>query len=268
MYISAGSNAVLSQYQDIDFSGDENLVQGSQPLLVLYLVFQISDQILLPVLIGTLVFSNGVKRHPTLINLCITWLIAGVVGSLLFYAGHQTGPEPPPDLCIIQASLIYALTPMTSTSILCLVFQAWASITNFRFGENHPIIRSATLLILPYVSFIAFGTATLILASTHTGPVNRNRKFFYCSLDNKTFGYSIAVFCGIILTATFIMEAWIAATYYKNWRTLKSSAQGQHTLRLLMLGFWIFTALSLSGLSFVRPRSPVPDLLISSSEHH
>lgn len=67
----------------VDFSGDENLVQGSQPLLVLYLVFQISDQILLPVLIGTLVFSNGVKRHPTLINLCITWLIAGVVGSLL-----------------------------------------------------------------------------------------------------------------------------------------------------------------------------------------
>ena len=53
-------------------------------LLYLFLVFQLFSQIFLPILIVTFVFSKSVKRHPTVVNVCMTWIITGVISSLLW----------------------------------------------------------------------------------------------------------------------------------------------------------------------------------------
>ena len=49
-----------------------------------WLFFNIAgDQILLPFLALTLLFSRAVTRHPTVITVCVTWIVAGIVSSLL-----------------------------------------------------------------------------------------------------------------------------------------------------------------------------------------
>lgn len=52
-------------------------------LLYLFLAFQLVNQIFLPILVATFILAKSVKRHPTVINVCVTWIISGIVSSLL-----------------------------------------------------------------------------------------------------------------------------------------------------------------------------------------
>lgn len=88
----------------------------------------ISNTILLPILVLTILASNQLQRHSTFINTCLTWIVSGVFSLLLcveslhyvsaftepesrFYT-HEYKEEPPKALCIAQASLIYGVIPM------------------------------------------------------------------------------------------------------------------------------------------------------------
>lgn len=53
-------------------------------LLNLWIYFNlIANTILLPILVATFLFSKKVKRHLTLVNLCITWILSGIFSLLL-----------------------------------------------------------------------------------------------------------------------------------------------------------------------------------------
>ena len=56
---------------------------SSVGLLYLFLAFQLVDQIFLPILIATFLLSQSVKRHPTVVNVCVTWIVSGITSSLL-----------------------------------------------------------------------------------------------------------------------------------------------------------------------------------------
>ena len=52
--------------------------------LTIWLFFEIAgNQILLPLLALTFICSRTVTRHPTVVNVCITWIITGIVSLLL-----------------------------------------------------------------------------------------------------------------------------------------------------------------------------------------
>lgn len=52
--------------------------------LAAWLFFQLAaDHVFLPILVVTFVLSRSVVRHSTLINLCCTWILSGVISSLL-----------------------------------------------------------------------------------------------------------------------------------------------------------------------------------------
>ena len=52
--------------------------------LVVWLFFQIlGSHILLPLLVATFLLFTAVVRHSTVISLCCTWIMAGIVSSLL-----------------------------------------------------------------------------------------------------------------------------------------------------------------------------------------
>ena len=65
----------------------------------------------LVLILMTAALSSKVKRSPTWYSFCFSWVFYAVSGSLLFLAGEQTNPTPPPSLCSTQAALIYALPP-------------------------------------------------------------------------------------------------------------------------------------------------------------
>lgn len=52
--------------------------------LTVWLFFQIAaGNVGLPLLVATFLFAKSVNRHPTLVNMCITWIISGISSSLL-----------------------------------------------------------------------------------------------------------------------------------------------------------------------------------------
>jgi hypothetical protein len=81
----------------------------------------IANLIGLPILAAIFTFSKTAKRHPTLINVCIVWIISGVDTLLLFFRGYGSYSRPPKHLCTLQASLLYGVTPMWGMAILMLV---------------------------------------------------------------------------------------------------------------------------------------------------
>ncbi|KAG8950945.1 hypothetical protein FRC04_007009 [Tulasnella sp. 424] len=71
-----------------------------------YWILIVGGQILLPFLLATMILSRNVRRDPTLVNMIISWIIFTVVLCMLYYAGDQSGAEPPFGVCLAQASML------------------------------------------------------------------------------------------------------------------------------------------------------------------
>jgi len=62
----------------------EQLGSSATTYLNVWIYFNlIGNTILLPIVVLTFLFSKTAKRHPTLINLCITWIFSGIFALLL-----------------------------------------------------------------------------------------------------------------------------------------------------------------------------------------
>ncbi|KLO08567.1 hypothetical protein SCHPADRAFT_981951 [Schizopora paradoxa] len=84
-------------------------------------------QILLPILVLTIVLSRNVHRNPVFISFCCSWIVSSVVYSLLVYRGRSDAVDlslnPSPQECLVQASLINGVFPLTTCSTLGIVIQ-------------------------------------------------------------------------------------------------------------------------------------------------
>ncbi|KAF8506323.1 hypothetical protein JB92DRAFT_3201413 [Gautieria morchelliformis] len=231
-------------------------------LLYLFLAFQLVDQILLPILIATFLLSTTVKRHPILVNMCMTWVITGIVSSLLWYAGKHVGPEPPKMLCVSQASLLDGVLPMLAFVVLLYTH------LNHRMHRRNSVAVLALmfqLLIAPYVTFFSFATSAAFLAVKTPETVNRARRFFYCSFESPISNV-YAVFSALSLLTALGFAVAISVFLRRNWRDLRQAGTlDMHFLaRVGVFGVYVFLSLVLSVTSIVAPKSPFPDLFAAS----
>jgi len=174
--------------------------------------------VLLPILAATFAFSRA-KRHATLINMCITWILTTVISSLLFYA-NQYNDAPNPTLCIAQASIMYAGPPMVAASAFGLIYHVWS--TAFASpgkgaSSRRDSWRTILLLVLPYLSFIGFAIPGAILSVSHPQDVSLSRRILYCSLLNELYSGINAVYTAVILLATIYYELRIMMILRRNW---------------------------------------------------
>jgi len=259
-------------------SPPSNTVDSTSPtVLDIWLFLNIfPSHFALLLLIATLLASKA-RRNVTLTNMCITWIIVGVVSSLLLYAGKQTGPEPSPMLCVAQAALIYAVPPLVSTSVLALVFQVWIQIV-WRRGESAPAAILLPALILPYIVYVAFALAGATIGANNPELVNRDRRFFYCSINFSPFSDTIAMFAAIVLLITVALIVWLGVVLVRNWKAIQPEKNRgmveddkgigaddlQLVIRVMIFGFYIFVGMILSILSINAPKSVVPDMVMAS----
>ncbi|KAJ7283457.1 hypothetical protein C8J57DRAFT_1292619 [Mycena rebaudengoi] len=251
-----------------------NIVRGTHPLLTLFLVLNVwPSHFGLPILLAIILLSKKVKRHPTFVNLCVGFIIIGISSSLLLYAGKTTGPEPSKTLCLLQASLIYAVPPFSSLMAFMLVLQMFLAVraTHQKQASQGPhTIRLWAMLVIPYVVFFSTVLATAVIGST-TNPnrISRNRRFFYCSVDSIHLTNMISIFAALFCFATVVFEVWTLVILYKNFHGRGGSTRGSIDLnlpiRVMAFGLYVIGALGLSLLSIWSPQSPVPDLVIASA---
>ncbi|KAF4619886.1 hypothetical protein D9613_005429 [Agrocybe pediades] len=256
-----------------------NIVHGTHSQLILFLVLNMwPSHFGLPLLLSIVLLSKRVKRHATFVNLCVVFIITGISSSLLLYAGKITGSEPSRMLCLLQSSLLYGMPCLTSTAALTLVLQMYftirAAYNGQEYREGDHFLRVWILLSAPYIAYFIAILATASIGAMDPTRVSRNRRFFYCSLENLPLTNTLTIYSAIILFATFVMSVWTMVLLYRRMMSLKALPEHLRSnaskldlsfpLRIITFGFYIIIAMSLSLLSVTSPSSPAPDLVIAS----
>ncbi|TDL23326.1 hypothetical protein BD410DRAFT_787673 [Rickenella mellea] len=265
---------LASQVTQVAQDADQPNVVGtsSQTDLTIWLFFQIAaGHVLLPILVATFVLAKSVRRHPALINMCITWIISAIASTLLLYAGKQQGPEPSHALCVTQAALLLSVPPMTSMSALALLYSVASTLhSTLQSQQSNSKKNLFVILIAPYIVYFSWIVATAIVASNNLGLVNRERRFFYCSVDFDPISNSMAVFTTIICLAAFCLEIRIGQLLRLDWRGLRNAGVSrtgvdfQLVTRLLIFSLYLFLALIFTAVSIATPKSVFPDMFAAT----
>ncbi|KAJ7491048.1 hypothetical protein FB451DRAFT_1124663 [Mycena latifolia] len=175
----------------------------------------------IPLILLTAAFSKKVQRHPMLINFCVTWFIYATSFTLLLYSGKQTGPEPPLQLCIIQSAFVYGTPVMTSMAGLAFVLHLWFSLHKETGTERW---RFMLLLASPYILFLGFSIAMIVLGSLYPETVSRSRYLFYCTI-NLTVVNAVPGTSAVIMGVVLIIEILIAIKLYRHNKAFKSMSR-------------------------------------------
>lgn len=247
----------------------EPLTPPTHGVLVAWLFFYISaSQLLLPILVAALFYSKP-RAESTLINVLITWIVAGIVSSILLYSGHAVGCEPPPMLCLTQASLYIAIPPMACVAVFCAVLQIFFNVRQKlqqSIEDKDHTVRGVFFLVAPYIIYALFATTTAASgASTFVSTVSRSRRSFYCSVKSNFLTNTVIGFCSIVTLCTFGFAVGIVVLLYQNWAKLHRSVNGRldfsHIFR--MLGFHIYLWIALCMAFLPNKVLVVEDMLMA-----
>ncbi|KAI0661868.1 hypothetical protein C8Q70DRAFT_1052169 [Cubamyces menziesii] len=237
-----------------------SLTQGQEHTeLKIFLTFQFSGGIGLLAVLITALFARKVYRHFTWLNFCITWLIYVVSYTLLAFSGQQTRAEPPVyPLCLSQACLIYAAPVLVAMSTFSLVLQLWFTLSNAlrpppKGTEPRHYFRNSFLLVAPYVLWLGFLVAILVLGTRHPETVQRSNGLVYCTIKTGTPGNVTAACVAAILLIMVGLDVYIATVLFKNWRALrKSDRPGQIPFSLIVrVAIFSFVCVVGIGCAFV-----------------
>jgi len=220
----------------------------------------------LPILVATYIFSSA-RRHPTLINMCLTWIFSSIVACLLVYTWQYKTHTPSPGLCIAQASLVYASPAMVATSAFGVIFHVWHTVAASLSKGSTPRrdrIQTIVLLVLPYTAFLVFGVAGAFLTMTNPGSVSLSRRILYCSLLNLPYSNIIAIYTAVVLLATIFFEVRIVLILRRNWVGLRNASSEsnmdlQLIVRVVVFGVYIMIGFVLA-ISTIFVSTSAPDI--------
>jgi len=224
----------------------------------------ISNQILLPILVLTFLISKHAKRHPIVLNVCLTWIAAGFFFLLLFYAGQHKGPEPPKLLCMVQTSLLYGVPPMWSVAVLMMTYYIKATL---EAGSEVKISTPKLIFMLssPYIAETAFAVAAFIVSMKNPNRVDRSRRVLYCSLRSERIFMAMAMFTLLLCLATLIVKTQNLMTLRKNAKAARdagrpSSAKNSLIARVVLFGIFVLGGMATNFVSMVAPKTNVQDI--------
>ncbi|KAF7331221.1 hypothetical protein MSAN_02440900 [Mycena sanguinolenta] len=183
----------------------------------------------MPLLLLTSVLSKKVQRHPMLINFWVTWIIYTTAFTLVLYAGKEVGPEPPIELCVIQAAFIYGSVVMAPMAGLALVLHLWFSLQSAKgvLGRAAGGWRFMLLLGSPYILFLVFSVAMVVVGVMDEGTVFRSRYLFYCTI-NLAVVKIVPATGGVIMLVVILFEVLTGMELYRRHKAFKVLARVQH----------------------------------------
>ncbi|KAG2350806.1 hypothetical protein BDR05DRAFT_46632 [Suillus weaverae] len=157
-----------------------------------YLFFLITGgHILLPVIIITALLHRKLCWHPTLINLCVTWVFYSIIHCLYLYTGEDIHPRYQ-KVCTVQAAMIYGAAPMATVTVVGVAIHTWTTIQNveYHFAEKFPRWLCMFLILSPpYIVFAGFSIGASILTKLHNGSAQPLNGLFCTSYVHSLWVY-------------------------------------------------------------------------------
>ncbi|KAJ6576530.1 hypothetical protein DFH09DRAFT_1149593 [Mycena vulgaris] len=180
---------------------------GAPPPFVVFDVLQLLALALLFAMLLPAMFSQAVHRMKTWFNLIVACVVYCI--SFLLLLGHQSGPEPPFQLCIFQAGLIYAAPATVAAAGLAFVVELY-----FRLSSTLSVTtvneRRITILLFvsPLAHLIVFWVAIFTGLSQPVGDegvpiVLRDSSGQYChinsSIPTTVTGVTVILFIALMI---------------------------------------------------------------------
>ncbi|KAG9227586.1 hypothetical protein PTI98_011148 [Pleurotus ostreatus] len=253
-------------------AASQTATSSDEALLNVWIYFNlVVNTILLPVLATTFLVSKRAKRHPTLVNVCMVWILSGFFSLLLFYAGQHdlSSPEPDKPLCVAQTSLLYGITPMWSVAVLMMVIHLNMAFDRCCRKDRLVGWRLVVMLSMPYLVLLAFFTATLTISAKHPERVTRSRRRLYCTLQYTPLFDTMAIFTAIVCLAITCLQVRLGTILYRNWRAIRSArrtdgSEIQLLLRVLIFGVYVFVGMIVNIFSIFAKSSAFPDIFAAT----
>ncbi|KIJ66283.1 hypothetical protein HYDPIDRAFT_174427 [Hydnomerulius pinastri MD-312] len=168
-------------------------------LTSVYLALLITGgQVGLPIIVLTALTCKKLSWHPTLINLCTTWIIYSII------------------YCLYLKNFVVA--PRAVVAGLAVVVQTWTTIQHLQCAILDKVPRALHLFLMvapPYLVFIAFSVGAGISVYPSNG--------LYCTIYVKHLELVVPSFCAGIMIIVLCFEATISIQYYRQWREVKKS---------------------------------------------
>ncbi|KIY51288.1 hypothetical protein FISHEDRAFT_37512 [Fistulina hepatica ATCC 64428] len=174
-------------------------------------------------------FSKNVQRHPTLINLCISYIVYALSYCILIFTGQQRDARSPPTIaCRVQSSsyilpsiLASDIAYRTTMAALGVLVHLWLTfndpLQSLPSGKWPRSIYLTISLVLPYIAFVAFGLAAAILGIRDPSSVNAANGL-YCDIVRGPFRrFGVPLFCAIVLAFIVVFEVAIGVRFYHSW---------------------------------------------------
>lgn len=244
-----------------------------------FLAFQVvGGHIGLPAILLFSLYSRQIRRGPTYLNFCITWIISSIIFSLLLYRGRKDNTffEPLGDVeskaCLVQAALLEGTQLMTACSTLSLIIRLWLGLRNVLYVDD-PCSSKKTigewtntaLLITPYVFFFVFALVSVFTGINQVTAEDPSLRrviptYFYCTIVapkafiQATYGLTLAF---VVLTVGF--DVHIMSILYNHWRSFrrtKTKSAVSLSLLLRMVFFSTYRVLVAIANGIVIRRSP------------
>ncbi|KAJ4482090.1 hypothetical protein J3R30DRAFT_3456379 [Lentinula aciculospora] len=247
----------------------QELGKNAIPLLNVWTYFNlVFNVILLPILVLTFMLSKRVtKRHPSLINVCLTWILSGIFSLLLFFGGRAkpTDPDPSSTLCIAQTSLLYGILPMWSVAVFVLMYFIMGIVSADGRALSVSRVKMMLMLGAPYIAQICFSIATLIISLKRPNHVTREHRFFYCALRYPPLSDAMSIFTFIVCLGIIIIILRLCLLLYRNCRALRRTGELividlQFLVRVIVFAVFIFLGMFVDVVSVFSQRSLAPDL--------
>ncbi|KAK0481695.1 hypothetical protein IW261DRAFT_1093890 [Armillaria novae-zelandiae] len=206
----------------------------------------VGGQVGLPIILLTWALSKSVVRHPTLVNLWITFIVYSISYCILLYSG-QDGIAAS-NICLVQSAMIYGAPPMSAVAGLLVVFQIWQTFREPSFSTTPTKwpISVKIFLVLPYLVFLIFAFTAGILGMLHPEHIY-NLNGLYCSLHSANFSRLVVpIFCVAVMSMMVILEVILVVRYYRMWAHTSRvfPLASRRTSPSLMLRVLLFNAYS------------------------
>lgn len=240
------------------------------PLLEYFFTVQITGGVGVLIVLLTVLLSSRVRRHTVWTSFCVTWIISVVSYCLLLIAGQQTGAQPNPTLCLIQASMIYGAPVLTAQSMLCLVCQLWSTLKRNSSAkvQGERTAQTILLLVFPYTIYVLALVESLVIGLLNPTKVVRAPSDIYCIISNTIPGKVSGVIVIITEAITIFYEARIGLIVYYNWRHFNrpdttGSISPTLMIRVAVFTFFGFVTIAASLVLLSHVASIVPNVFIA-----
>ncbi|KAJ7756508.1 hypothetical protein DFH07DRAFT_482189 [Mycena maculata] len=225
----------------------------------------------LALLLATLfpaMLSTSIHRSKTWFSMIVSWIVYAL--SYILILGHQSGPQPPPGICVLQMMFVYSTPPLTAISGLAFIVDVHFRITKTLFANGADHKSTHLMLFGPWALFAVVVGETVVVVQDFAD-IQRNPSGMYCHSNagvqlvtpfgNTTITHSrmsnlrrylvAAGICAIGLGTALCMIIWTTVIVCRNWALFRhlSTNMTERELRLSsLIRIMLFTMMATIGL--------------------